>query len=195
MNDLAGPTLTTLTSGALGSLIAVSGAVGVTWWTLRRDRRVRAADLAAAKTASDLVRRQNVAVASRAVWRALVSEVRWAPFAQGRVAVALIDLVAVVVADVGTDHPALIRWSTRQLELANTLHRHWRRRLWQFWRVKTSARERGEHIGRMVAVTALWASGALSDDWMDSDDGSTPIPVQPASPPGDNAGITLHGAR
>jgi hypothetical protein len=165
---VGGVSLGSLTSGALGALLATLGAFAVAYFTVRHDRSVVARREELEHTAQDRALRQRVAATARHVVHAFATEQRWSPLLQGQTELALLDLLGSAWADLGaTEHSAVAEWiSLRYDELAVLP-------TWRGWgRVLRSGHSRAAYaheLGLVAGQLTAWAAGRVDDSWFTTD--------------------------
>ncbi len=165
---VSGVSLGSLTSGALGALIATVGSFAVAYFTVRRDQSVVAHREELDRAAQDRVVRQRIAATARHVLRAFPIEHRWSWLLGGQTELALLDLVGSAWADLAVvGHSPVAEWiSLRYEELAAMpAWRSWGRPFVSDRRARAYGRELGEIAGQLTA----WAGGLLDDDWFTTD--------------------------
>lgn len=170
-----GPTWATLTSGSIGSGVAVLAAVGVAalgiWWDRRRDARVAAAE----ERRDDRRDRQRLLRVAQQVMPALAREVHWAPLLTGRSAMALLALAIEAQGTVADRHPDVAAWVLKQV---NDLKAP---RAWTYFGLFFPGKQRqvlnfySNRLGEIVGALSAWGAGQIEDEWFTERlGGSTP---------------------
>lgn len=154
---------TNLSSGLFGSIIGGLLTFGAAVLTIFLTRRVDRSRDEARRASRAQERREEVVSELAAIFKALESEVRWAPFLGGRTLRQFLEAAFKFQMIEGNQSPAVANWLLAQADPLGQAFRAWRRVCFVPFLRNRPRNELGTYVGELVAVMLMWSTGGVPD--------------------------------